>query len=53
MLTIGDIPVGQLVSRFYKLPITHPVLPRIRDYYELLSTRQAYRDHVIAARPLT
>jgi len=53
VLTIGDIPVGQLVSRFYKLPITHPVLPRIRDYYELLSTRQAYRDHVIAARPLT
>ena len=52
-LTIGDIPIGQLVSRWYKLPITHPVLPRIRNYYELLSTRQAYRDHVIAARPLT
>jgi glutathione S-transferase len=52
-LTIGDIPIGQLVSRWYKLPITHPELPRIRDYHELLSTRQAYRDHVIAARPLT
>jgi len=52
-LTIGDIPIGQLVSRWYKLPIRHPALPRIRDYYELLSTRQAYRDHVIAARPLT
>jgi len=52
-LTIGDIPIGQLVSRWYKLPITHPELPRIRDYHELLSTRQAYRDHVSAARPLT
>ncbi|MET0792738.1 MAG: glutathione S-transferase family protein [Polyangiaceae bacterium] len=52
-LTIGDIPIGQLVSRWYKLPISHPELPRIRDYHELLSTRQAYRDHVVAARPLT
>jgi glutathione S-transferase len=52
-LTIGDVPIGQLVSRFYKLPITHPALPRIRDYHELLSTRQPYRDHVVAARPLT
>src|SRR6187402_2871423 len=52
-LTIGDIPIGQLVSRFYKLPIAHPELSRIRDYHELLSTRQAYRDHVVAARPLT
>ena len=52
-LTIGDIPIGQLVSRWYKLPITHPALPRIGDYFELLSTRQAYRDHVIAARPLS
>jgi len=52
-LTIGDIPIGQLVSRWFKLPIAHPVLPRIHDYHELLSTRQAYRDHVIAARPLT
>jgi glutathione S-transferase len=52
-LTIGDIPIGQLVSRFYKLPIEHPALPRIRDYHELLSTRRSYRDHVVAARPLT
>jgi len=52
-LSIGDIPIGQLISRWYKLPITHPAHPRVRDYFELLSTRQAYRDHVIAARPLT
>jgi glutathione S-transferase len=52
-LTIGDIPMGQLVSRWYKLPIRHPELPRVREYHELLSTRQAYRDHVVAARPLT
>jgi glutathione S-transferase len=52
-LTIGDVPVGQLVSRWYKLPIEHPSLPRIRAYFELLSTRPAYRDHVVAARALT
>ncbi|HSY20597.1 MAG TPA: hypothetical protein VK841_00690 [Polyangiaceae bacterium] len=52
-LTIGDIPVGQLISRWYKLPIQHPPLPRVRTYFELLSARPAYRDHVIAARALT
>lgn len=52
-LTIGDIPMGQLVSRWYKLPIDHPVQPRIRTYFDLLSTREGYQDHVIAARPLT
>jgi glutathione S-transferase len=52
-LTIGDIPIGQLISRWFKLPISHPSLPRIQTYFELLSRRPAYRDHVIAARPLT
>jgi len=52
-LTIGDIPIGQLISRWFKLPIAHPPLPRIQAYFELLSRRPAYRDHVIAARPLT
>lgn len=53
VLTVGDIPIGQLVSRWFKLLIEHPVNPRISAYFDLLSTRQAYRDHVIAARPLT
>lgn len=45
--------IGQLVSRWFKLPIEHPPLPRIEAYFDLLSTRRAYRDHVVAARPLT
>ncbi len=52
-LTIGDIPIGQLISRWFKLPIPHPVQHRIQAYFELLSSSQAYCDHVIAARPLT
>ena len=47
-LTIGDIPIGQLVSRWFKLPIQHPALPRIQTYFDLLSTRQPYREHVVA-----
>ncbi|HEX7874853.1 MAG TPA: glutathione S-transferase family protein [Sphingobium sp.] len=52
-LSIGDIPVGQLVSRWFKLPISHPEIPRIQSYFALLGERSAYREHVIAARPLT
>jgi glutathione S-transferase len=52
-LTMGDIPIGQLISRWYKLPIAHPTFPRVRTYYELLCDRQAYQHHVVAARPLT
>ena len=52
-LSMGDIPIGQLISRWFKLPIDHPRLPRIQSYFDLLATRPAYRDHVIAAKPLT
>jgi glutathione S-transferase len=50
-LTIGDIPLGVLVNRWYKLPIERAELPRIRRYHELLSTREAYRAHVVDAPP--
>jgi len=49
-LTVGDIPLGVLVNRWYKLPIeARPELPRIKRYHELLSTRPTYREHVIEA----
>jgi glutathione S-transferase len=51
-LTMGDLPLGVLVNRWFKLPIEHPELPRIRRYYELLCKRAAYRDQVVATRPL-
>ncbi len=52
-LTIGDFPLGVLVNRWFKLPIKHPSLPRVRAYYERLSQREAYRQHVVLPRPLT
>ena len=49
-LTIGDIPLGVLVNRWFKLPLeVRPDLPRIKRYHELLSTRPAYQKHVIEA----
>jgi glutathione S-transferase len=50
-LSIGDIPLGVLVNRWFNLPVTRPELPRIRAYHELLSTRAAYREHVVGAPP--
>lgn len=49
-LSIGDIPLGVLVNRWFKLPLeARPELPRIKRYHELLSTRPAYREHVVGA----
>jgi len=50
-LSIGDIPLGVLVNRWFVLAIPHPELPRVRRYHELLSTRNAFREHVIGAPP--
>ncbi|MET0390431.1 MAG: glutathione S-transferase family protein [Polyangiales bacterium] len=50
-LSIGDIALGVIVNRWYKLDIPGADLPRIRRYHELLSTRKPYRDHVIDIPP--
>jgi glutathione S-transferase len=51
MLSIGDIPLGVMVNRWYVLAVPHLELPRIRRYHELLSARAAYRDHVLGVPP--
>ncbi len=51
-LTIGDLPLGVLVNRWFKLPIDHPDIPEVRRYYERLAERRAYQEHVMATRPL-
>jgi len=50
-LTMGDIVIGVWVHRWYALPIERPKLSRVRDYYERLLGRPAYRLHV--AQPLS
>ena len=43
--TIGDIPVGLGVNRWFTLPFAKPELPAVSAYYEALSQRPAFRTH--------
>ncbi|MEM7130782.1 MAG: glutathione S-transferase family protein [Chloroflexota bacterium] len=45
-LTIGDIPIGCCLWRYYSLPIERPNLPNLRTYYERLAERPAFQKHV-------
>jgi glutathione S-transferase len=45
--TMGDIPVGTFVYRWYALDVRRPKLPRVEDYYRRLQQRPAYRKHVM------
>jgi glutathione S-transferase len=49
--TMGDIPVGCFIHRWYALPIERPELKNVKAWYERLLTRPAYKKHV--ATPLT
>jgi glutathione S-transferase len=45
--TMGDIPVGCFVYRWYALDIARPELKNVRAWYERLGTRPAYANHVM------
>jgi glutathione S-transferase len=44
--TMGDIPAGCFVHRWYALPIERPDLKNVKAWYERLMTRPAYQKHV-------
>jgi len=46
-LTMGDIPFGCFVNRWYQLPIARPVHTNLSRYYERLKSRPGYRQHVM------
>ena len=46
-LTIGDIPLGCCLWRYYSLPIERPELPNLLAYYERLTERAAFQQHVM------
>ena len=50
-LTMGDIPVGCFVHRWYTLEVERPELKNVKAWYERLKTRPAYAKHVMI--PLT
>lgn len=45
-LTMGDIPVGATLYRYFALDIERPALPSVERLYEALMQRPAYREHV-------
>lgn len=44
--TIGDIPIGLVVNRWFCLNLERPEFPAVARYYELQSERPAYMRHV-------
>jgi glutathione S-transferase len=48
-LTIGDIPLGMNLNRWFQLPIERPALPAVEAYYERLRARPAYVRNVVEA----
>jgi len=43
--TLADIPIGLSVHRWFSTPLTHPHLPAVSAYYDLLAGRAGYREH--------
>ena len=48
----GDIPVGIMCYRFVQLVPERPSMPNLDRWYEMISKRKAFQDHV-GAVPLT
>jgi len=46
-LTLGDIPLGSCLYRYFELEIERPALPRVEAWYAELAARPAYREHVM------
>jgi glutathione S-transferase len=49
--TMGDIPVGTFAYRWFTLDIERPEQPHLRQWYERLTERPGFREHVML--PLT
>ena len=47
--TMGDIPMGVALHRWFLLPIERPDYPRLAAYYERLKQRPAFAAHCSAA----
>ena len=47
IFTIGDIPLGILAYRWFKLPIERPELKHLSAWYEGLCKRPPYQTHIM------
>ena len=48
-LTMGDIPAGTSLYRYFELEIERPAVPHVSAWYERLRERAPYRQHVMVA----
>jgi glutathione S-transferase len=48
-VTVADIQFGHVLYRYYDIDVTRPEHPAIRRYYERLTQRAAFRDHVMVS----
>jgi len=46
-LTMGDIPLGMSLYRYFEMDIARPKLPNIEAWYARLQERPAYREHAM------
>lgn len=46
-LTLADVPVGALMYRYASLDATRPLPPNVARWYERLTGRAAFREHVM------
>ena len=46
-LTMGDIPLGSMMFKYYTLGIERPSLPNIERWYASLCERKAYKDNAM------
>lgn len=45
--TMGDIPIGGVIYRWYAMDIARPERPNLRKWFERLSERPGYAKHII------
>jgi glutathione S-transferase len=46
-LSMGDIPIGCFIYRWYALPLERAELPHLHAWYARLCARPAFREHVM------
>ncbi len=46
-LTLADFTAGTLLYRYFEMEIKRPDIPYVKAWYERLSERPAYREHVM------
>ncbi len=48
-LTLADIVFGHVLYRYFTIDVARPEHPRVRGYYDRLTERPAFREHVMVS----